>query len=595
MTAEPDRLPTAGGTEVRRELRGLLRPRRRLAGVAALVLVAASAAGLCGPLLLGVIVERVTDGRGGDAVTLPALGLLGVVVAQSALTALGVSLVAAVGQPMLAELRERVVDRALRVPSERIERAGRGDLLSRVGDDVAAVSEAVVEALPGLAGAAVAIALTFVGLAAIDPRLALAGLCSVPIQVLALRWYLPRAKPAYADERVAGGARAQALLEAVGGARTIRALGLADAELPRVAARSTASVAAAVRAIRVSTGFFSRLNGAELAGTAAVLVAGFLLVRADALSIGGATAGALLFVRLFDQFNIVLGTVDDAQRALAALARLVGVASIDPPAEPAAAPAVTRPAAVSARGIRHAYAGGPEVLHGVDLELSAGERVALVGVSGAGKTTLAKVIAGFHAPSAGAIAIGGVALAALGPAATRRAVALVTQEVHVFAGPLAADLRLAAPDARDAELEAALELVGALDWARALPDGIATVVGTGGVALSATQAQQVALARLALADPPVAVLDEATAEAGSAGARVLEAAADRVLAGRTALVVAHRLTQAARADRVVVLDAGRVVEEGTHERLVAAGGTYAALWRAWSADRRAAPASAARP
>jgi len=578
------RLPTADGAEVRRAVGALLAPRRKRAAVALAVLVAAAGAGLIGPLLLGEIVDRVTSGSDPDAITAPGTALIAVAVAQAVLTALGFALVATLGQPMLADLREQVVDRALRIPAARIERAGRGDLLARVGDDVAAVSEAVVEALPALAGAALTVVLTFVGLAAIDLRLGLAGLCCVPIQVLALRWYLRRAPQVYAAERVAGGERAQALLDVVGGARTVRALGLADLELPRVADRSTAAVDAAVRAIRVSTGFFSRLNGAELVGTAAVLVAGFLLVRADALSIGGATAGALLFVRLFDQFNIVLGTVDDAQRALAALARLVGVAGMAPPGDPAAPPSL-QGAAVTARGVGHAYAPGHQVLHDVDLELAAGERLALVGVSGAGKTTLAKVLAGFHEPTGGCVEIGGVPLAALGPAATRRAVGLVTQEVHVFAGPLADDLRLAAPGASDAELEAALALVGALDWARALPDGLATPVGGGGVGLTATQAQQLALARLALADPPVAVLDEATAEAGSAGARTLERAADRVLEGRTALVVAHRLTQAARADRVAVLDAGRVVEQGTHAELVAADGPYAALWRAWSAER----------
>ena len=586
-----ERLPTADGPAVRRAVAGLLRPRRRRAAVAGIVLLAASATGLLGPLLLGEIVDRVTAGRDAGSITSLGAGLAVVAVGQAILTALGFALVAGVGQPMLADLREQVVDRALRLPAARVERAGRGDLLARVGDDVAVVSEAVVEALPALAGAALTVVLTFVGLAAIDVRIALAGLLCVPVQIAALRWYLRRANAVYGAERVAGGERAQALLDVVGGARTVRALDLAGVELPRVADRSTAAVAAAVRTIRVSTGFFSRLNFAELVGTAAVLAAGFLLVRADALSVGGATAGALLFVRLFDQFNVVLGTVDDAQRALAALARLVGVAALPPPADPPAPPAPVldgSAAAVRVEGVGHAYVPGHPVLHAVDLELAPGERLALVGVSGAGKTTLAKVVAGFHAPTDGAVAVGGVPLAELGPAATRRTVGLVTQEVHVFDGTLADDLRLAAPAATDAELEAALELVGALEWARALPDGVATRVGGGGVGLTATQAQQLALARLALADPPVAVLDEATAEAGSAGARTLERAADRVLAGRTALVVAHRLTQAARADRVAVLDGGRVVELGTHAELVAAGGPYAALWRAWSAERRAA-------
>ncbi len=159
-------------------------------------------------------------------------------IAEAGLTALGFALVAGVGQPMLADLRERVVDRGLRLPPERVERAGRGDLLARVGGDVSVVGEAVVEALPMLAGAALTVVLTFAGLAAIDLRLMLAGLLCVPVQVWALRWYLPRARPAYADERIAEGDRAQTLLEAVGGARTIRALGLADAERPRVAAAS---------------------------------------------------------------------------------------------------------------------------------------------------------------------------------------------------------------------------------------------------------------------------------------------------------------------------------------------------------------------
>ncbi|MEA2268857.1 MAG: ATP-binding cassette, subfamily bacterial, partial [Solirubrobacteraceae bacterium] len=244
-------------------------------------------------------------------------------------------------------------------------------------------------------------------------------------------------------------------------------------------------------------------------------------------------------------------------------------------------------AAVSVRGARYAYVAGHEVLHGVDLELAAGQSVALVGVSGAGKTTLAKLVAGFLEPTAGDVRIGGVRLADLGPTALRRTVALVTQEVHVFAGPLEQDLRLARPGATDAALLDALDAVGALQWAQALPAGLATVVGDGGHTLTPAQAQQLALARLMLADPPVAVLDEATAEAGSAGARLLDAAAQRALRGRTAIVVAHRLTQAAAADRIVVLDGGRVAEAGRHADLVSAGGVYARLWAAWSAARPA--------
>ncbi|WP_243695266.1 ATP-binding cassette domain-containing protein [Agromyces protaetiae] len=217
--------------------------------------------------------------------------------------------------------------------------------------------------------------------------------------------------------------------------------------------------------------------------------------------------------------------------------------------------------------------------------VAAGEQVALVGASGAGKSTIGSLVLGSLAPTAGRVRIGGVdstdGSSESSAAPTLPTVGLAGQDPHVFAGPLAADLRLAKPDATDADLREALAAVGALDWAERLPDGIETVVGSGGHALTIVESQELALARLVLLDPAVLVLDEATASAGVA----LDSAVARVAAGRTSIQIAHRLDQAARADRIVVLDRGRVVEQGAHDVLVAAGGAYAALWTAWSANR----------
>lgn len=575
-------LPVAGGRRSGAFILDELRQRPALTLVTVVVGAVAAAMALVPVYVFGVLVDRVREG----APTSTIVGVVAVItvaaVAGGVFTGFGSYAVSVLGEKILASLRERVLARALHLPVSTLERVGKGDLLSRVGDDVAVMAKSLGEVIPNILAAVLLVLLSVVTMLGLDWRLGLAGMVAIPLYVLALHWYLPRSAPLYALERVAMGDRAQSLVSSMQGARTVRAYGVESEHLARIDASSGRARDIAVTVFRLFTRFGSRSNRAECVGLSVILTVGFLLVREDAVTVGQTTAAALLFHRLFNPIGMLMYSFDDIQSAGASLARLVGVIDISDDRSPGTG-AVPVDSTVVVTGLTHSYDGVNDVLHDIEFRVEATTTVALVGSTGAGKSTIAALVAGSMRPGSGSVRIGGVDLADIGADRLRRHVAIVSQEVHVFSGRLIDDLLLARPDADRTAVRDALRVVGADAWVSALDDGLDTVVGEGGRELTSSRAQQLALARLVLADPAVAVLDEATAEAGSAGARDLEDAAHAATSGRTTIVVAHRLTQAARADRVIVLEHGRIVEEGTPDDLIAADGRYAELWSAWSA------------
>lgn len=582
-TSNGDLLPIADRRVTTRFAWRLLAQHRGPLFVSVLSFVIAGVAAMVPPWLLGRMVDQIRGGAERGEIITAAVGIAVSAVAAGLFTAVAITFLARAGEPALANLREDVLDRSLHLDAQRIEKAGVGDVLSRVGDDVRSVTESLDDIVPLVMQSFLAVIFTGVGLFALDWRLGLAGLMAAPMYAYALRWYLPRSAPRYAQERVAQGERAQALVDGIGAAPTVRAYGTEQQQLASVERTSERALGIAVGVFRLLTRFFIRNNAAEAVGLLSILVLGFVGVRNGWFTVGAVTAAALYFHRLFNPIGALMTLFDQVQAAGASLARLVGVASL-PPVQAGARALPDQPDALELRQIEHEYVPGRPVLAATDLKLAPGEQVAVVGATGAGKTTLGAIAAGVLQPSSGTVALAGVEYREVGPVDLRRHVALVSQDVHVFAGTVreALTLVVGAEEVDDAQVEQALRTTYAWSWVQALPQGLDTVVGEHGHPLTAAQAQQIALTRLLLADPWVVVLDEATAEAGSAGARDLERAAAAIVRGRAALVVAHRLTQSQQADRVLVMDSGRVVEQGTHDDLVAAGGTYARLWQAWS-------------
>lgn len=571
-------LPVADERQVRAYARRLtLKYPRRL--VAALVLHGLSAvAGLAVPWQLGILVQDVKDGAEVN-VTLVALGIGAFLLLQGVLVRYAVLASAKLGEKVLAELREEFVDRVLALPLSTVERAGAGDLITRTSRDVDSLSRTVRHAVPETLIAIVTFVITLGAVLLVGPLLMLPMLAAAPLLWLSTRWYLKRARDGYLRENAAYADMTEGLAETVEGARAVEALGLQGRRQERTDRDIAGSFAAERYTLGLRTVWFPAVELGYVIPVVATLLVGGLFYAAGHVTLWQVTAATLYAQQLIDPLDRFLMWIDELQVGGAAMARLLGVANVSDDREPS--PARPSGELLEASCVHYAYREGRDVLHGVSLTVRPGERLAMVGPSGAGKSTLGRLLAGIHGPRTGTVSVGGVPLVGLPLDDLRGHVALVTQEHHVFKGTLRDNLLIARPGADDAAVRGALAAVDALDWVLALPDGLDTVVGSGGLAVSPAQAQQLALARLVLADPHTLVLDEATSLIDPRAARHLERSLAAVLEGRTVIAIAHRLYTAHDADRVAVVEDGRITELGSHDELVAAGGSYAALWSSW--------------
>jgi ATP-binding cassette, subfamily B, bacterial len=566
-----------------RETRGLMRSVQRLYLAAAAAVILSTLITLAGPALVRYAVDHGIAKHDRHPLDVAALVILGLAAAKPLVVRAQTLLAATASERFLDSLRRAAFDKLQALPLGFFEQERTGVLVSRLTSDIQALDEFLREALVEVVGSGLQIALTVGVLVILSPTLAAVSLVALPVLIASSWAFHHSAGRAYHAIRDRVAETLTALQEGLSGVRVVQAFRRERRTIEAYKPRSRAQIGAWRRASFVNIRLFTMIPLAQTVALVAVLLVASSMYRNGSISQGTIAAYVLYLVQLFDPIARFSEWLGDFRQGLAALGKVVGLLQTENAvAERPGAVELPADGALELRDVTFGY-GGAAVVKGVSLRLEAGEHVALVGVTGAGKSTLAKLLTRQYDPQQGSIALGGVDLRDGVLRSLRRRIVMLPQEGHLFSGSIADNVRLADPEAPDEAVLHALEQIGARERFEALPDGIHTDVQTRGVRLSAGERQLVGIARVALADPAVIVLDEATSSLDPATEADVERALAAVVEGRTVIIIAHRLSTAERADRVVVMDRGRVVEVASHDELVAQGERYARLWASWQA------------
>jgi ATP-binding cassette subfamily B multidrug efflux pump len=563
-----------------RRLLGELRPYGRQL-VLALVLVMLSAFSQAGgPWLIGRAIDRsILEGDiPGLAWTM--LALLGVYLVGTFASRAQIRQIGSVGQSVLASLRERIFERLLRLPLGYFDRRPVGDLMSRVTNDVDTLNQLLSQGLTQLLGSFFSLIGIVVAMLILDWRLALVCFTIIPAMLLTNVYFARRARRAFRTTRETVGSVTAGLQEEIVGIREAQAFNRTETNIERFRERNAANRAANVEAVAITSAFAPAIDVLSTLSTAVVIGYGGYLVVTGTLTVGLLTAFLIYVQQFFRPIQLASQVYTQAQAALAGAERIYNV--LDESAEPPDPPGTPQLDSVEGRiefeSVTFAYEPGRPVLENVDFRVESGQTVALVGPTGAGKTTIANLIPRFYDVSAGAVRVDGHDVREVERQSLREQIATVLQEPFLFSGTIAENIRYGWMEATLEEVEAAARAVSAHDFIATLPDGYDTELGTGGGTLSQGQRQLLSFARAVLADPRILILDEATSNVDTRTEALIQEALGALLKGRTSVVIAHRLSTIRNADLILVVEAGRIAERGTHASLLARGGLYADLY-----------------